>query len=395
MKNKIPSIVAVSLMLLSLSVPGMAQKYGRETVITPGIHPHCTRSHDGALHVVLVNEDKVQYVKISPDGIPGNPETIAYGSDLQAPYIAESKSKLLHVVWGEGYNAMYSNNKGGTWQVKSMLPPISGYGKNRFPHVAGGYGDEAYVASWNHTSESIRVGVHVAYQVNLDNTGKVTGTKSKVLGKVCEVAPSVVGPTALLDCGGKVYAVATAPGGPDYYAHELNENFELTSVEAIGNRSPYSRWTRGGIDAFPMENGPAFLGELRTSSKSDTTPKVSGVMINFKDSGKIGAMFVDYAPKWCCPRGTYDPVSKNIYGIYNKRGTLVLDIFNTETFSLQNLSSEPLSSEISAGTLPGQCGWGAGGIAARIDGGADMVYSVDSTVKMRSIDAQATSRVKR
>ena len=371
-------------MVLSLSIPSMAQECGPEIEIAPGKHPHCVRSHNGALHVVLINEDKVQYVIIRPDGIPGNPETIAYGTELKAPYIAESKNKLLHVVWSEGYNSMYSNNMGGTWQLKTMVPTYTGYAKNRFPHVTGGYGNEAYVTSWNHTAESIRDGVHMAYQINLDAVGKVTEIKSRVLGKVCEVAPSVAGPTALMDCGGKVYAVATSPGGPDYFAHELDENFELTSVETIGNRSAYSRWTRGGIDAFPMENGPAFLGELRTSSK----PKVSGIMVNFKGSGKIGAMFVDYAPKWVCPRGTYDPVSKNIYGIYNKRGALVLDIFNTTTFSLQNISSQPVSSEITDGTQRGQSPWGAGGIAARIDGGADLVYSVGNTIMMRSIDAK-------
>lgn len=378
--NRPTITVFAVLMVMSLSIPSIAQVYGPEKVITPGIHPHCTRSHDGSLHVVAVNGDKVQYVKVSPEGVPGNPVTISSSSDLQAPYIAESKNKLLHVVWGEGSNAMYSNNIGGSWNTKSKIPTISGYEKNRFPHVAGGYGNEAYVATWNHNT--IKVGVHVVHQVNVNKSGQVTGIKSKVLGEIEDKAPSVVGPTAHLDCGGKAYVVAAAPKSGDYYAHSVSKSFDVALDGVLGNRAPDTRWVLCGVDAFPMENGPAILAELRTSSK----PKVTGVMVNFKGSGKIGALFADISPKWCFPRGTYDPVSKNIYGIYNDKGTLVLGIFNTATFSRQEVSSQPVSSKISAGTTPGQCGWGAGGIAARIGGGADMVYSVENTVKMRSID---------
>ena len=381
MKKTIITLVT-TLMVVSLSIPSMAQNYGAEKVIAPGIHPHCTRGHDGFLHVVAVNEDKIQYVQVSSAGVAGMPETIASGSDLQAPYIAEGKNKVLHVVWGEGYNAMYSNNMGGSWKTKSMIPTIKGYAKNRFPHVTGGYGNEAYVASWNHNT--IKDGVHAAFQVNVDNKGKVTGIKSNVMGKIEDKASSIAGPTALLDCGGKVYAVAAAPDTEDYFAHLVSKKFDVTLDGVLGNRAPDTRWVLCGVEAFPMENGPAMLAELRTSS----TPKICGIVVNFKDSGKIGAMFADVTPKWCFPRGTYDPVSKNIYGIYNVKSTLMLGIFNTATFSRQDVSSQPVSAKISAGATPGQCGWGAGGIAARISGGADMVYSVDNTVKLRSIDAR-------
>lgn len=364
--------------ILALNVA--AQNIGPEQNLVAGKHPHCARSADGTLHVVAVNNGAVIYTTVRSDGTVGTPETISEHSGVEAPFICVDKNSVQHVVWGEGNDAYYSNNKGGSWKAKTKLQKYLNFGINKFPHVAGGADGNAYASTWNY--KDIKDGHHVLHQIVLDNSGVVTETKLHAIPKqVEEKTPSVAGPTDIVNGDGKVYGVIC---NHQNVAYSIDTEFSVKNQGVISRRPDPSLWVLSGSQAFTMSNTIGLLAEYRV------TRQRTAILVNYKGSGRNGAVFAESSPKWCFPRGAYDAVHHMIYGIYNDNGNLVLGVFDVSAFNMIHSDLTPVNGQITDGKVSGQKGWGAGGIAAKVDGGADFVYSQNNMLKMRSVIADMT-----
>jgi hypothetical protein len=257
-------------------------------------------------------------------------------------------------TWSE---AWYTTKVDGRWTIAVKLPK-EWPERNYFAQVAGGYGSEVYVSTWNITKGGGQNNSY--YKITLSgSTPNVVVLRKDPGGQ--NRPPSVVGPSAQAVGDGKVHAIR---GAPQSYHYEVSNTGAFSGGTNI-SRTPASK-TVEGMQAFFMGSDIGFITHWWDGNS--TTGAIVNSLSRAK-SGKTGIIAGTGSGEFGYPRGNYDPVTKKAYILYVYNGRPAVTIWDPVTGAVDKLGP------CSQGVIPGGTrGPGAGGIAPRLGGGMHVIY---------------------